>query len=95
MIINDGCSDTLVAKLIAELNINLGQIDPNTINYYLAASGYTACNKLRLAGYNAALCNDTSFAKMYKENNDLNVIVISADMIGYEDTLKIINVFNK
>lgn len=93
MIINDGCSEKLVNKLVNDLGLEIGVLDKNTTNYYLTTTGYTACNKLRSEGYNAALCNCTNFASMYKENNDINVIVISADMIGYENTVKIINIF--
>lgn len=95
MIINDGCSEDLVNKLVVELNLNIGNIDPNVTNYFLTSSGYSACSKLRKQGYNAALCNCTNFASMYKENNNINVIVISADMIGYDNTFSIIQIFNK
>ena len=49
----------------------------------------------KIDGIRAALCSNEEIAKMSRQHNDSNILVLGGKMIGFEEAVKIIDVWLK
>lgn len=93
-----GCNDTQsvdypkYAKLVAAA-INEGECDLGILICGTGIGMSIAANKIN--GIRAALCSDSLTARLTREHNDSNILVLGARVIGDEVALDIVNTFTK
>lgn len=79
-----------------EISIKLAEtvISENGKGILICGSGAGACiaaNKVK--GIRAGLCSSEKQAKVDRNDDDINVLCVSADLISVEDNIKIVSVF--